>query len=111
MEQEQTVYCLLEGRDVFAVMPMGIACRVRCWNSNITTGVNNSNLSLISNILDTLYVPQENDLLVDVDSVLALKKTALFVVKPGAVACKPIRNTLRFQGFAERAKQKTVIAV
>jgi hypothetical protein len=27
MEQEQTVYCLLEGRDVFAVMPMGIACR------------------------------------------------------------------------------------
>jgi hypothetical protein len=27
MEQEQTVYCLLEGRDIFAVMPMGIACR------------------------------------------------------------------------------------
>jgi hypothetical protein len=27
MEQEQTVYCLLEERDVFAVMPMGIACR------------------------------------------------------------------------------------
>jgi hypothetical protein len=28
MEQEQTVYCLLEGRDaVFAVMPMEIACR------------------------------------------------------------------------------------
>ena len=27
MEQEQTVYCLLEGRDVFSVMPMGIACR------------------------------------------------------------------------------------
>ena len=29
MEQEQTVYCLLEGRgrDVFAVTPMGIACR------------------------------------------------------------------------------------
>jgi hypothetical protein len=26
MEQKQTV-CLLEGRDVFAVMPMGIACR------------------------------------------------------------------------------------
>jgi hypothetical protein len=26
MEQEQTVYCLLEGRDI-AVMPMGIACR------------------------------------------------------------------------------------
>jgi hypothetical protein len=26
MEQEQTVYCLLEGRDVFSVMPMGIAC-------------------------------------------------------------------------------------
>jgi hypothetical protein len=69
---------------------------VRCWNSNITTGVNYSNLSLISNILDTLYVPQENYLLVDVDSVLALKKTALFVVKPEAVACKPIRNTLRF---------------
>ena len=30
MEQEQAVYCLLEGRDVFAVMPTGIACR---WNS------------------------------------------------------------------------------
>jgi hypothetical protein len=28
-----------------------------------------------------LYVPQENYLLVDVDSVLALKKTALFAVK------------------------------
>jgi hypothetical protein len=28
MEQEQTVYCLLEGRDVFAVMPMGIGGRV-----------------------------------------------------------------------------------
>jgi superfamily II DNA helicase RecQ len=29
MEQEQTVYCLLEGTDVFAVMPTGllIACR------------------------------------------------------------------------------------
>jgi hypothetical protein len=27
MEQEQTVYCLLEGRDVFAVIPTGIACR------------------------------------------------------------------------------------
>jgi hypothetical protein len=27
MEQEQTVYCLLEEIDVFAVMPMGIACR------------------------------------------------------------------------------------
>jgi hypothetical protein len=27
MEQEQTFYCLLEGIDVFAVMPMGIACR------------------------------------------------------------------------------------
>jgi hypothetical protein len=28
MEQEQTVYCVLEGRDsVFAVMPLGIACR------------------------------------------------------------------------------------
>jgi hypothetical protein len=27
MEQEQIVYCLLEGIDVFAVMPMGIACR------------------------------------------------------------------------------------
>jgi hypothetical protein len=26
MEQEQTVYCLRECRDVFAVMPMGIAC-------------------------------------------------------------------------------------
>jgi superfamily II DNA helicase RecQ len=26
MEQEQTVYCLLEGRDVFSVMPTGIAC-------------------------------------------------------------------------------------
>jgi hypothetical protein len=26
MEQEQIVYCLLEGRDVFAVMPTGIAC-------------------------------------------------------------------------------------
>jgi hypothetical protein len=31
--------------------------------------------------LDTLYVPKENYLLVDVDSVLALKKTALFAVK------------------------------
>jgi hypothetical protein len=27
MEQEQTVYCLLEGRYFFAVMPTGIACR------------------------------------------------------------------------------------
>jgi hypothetical protein len=27
MEQEQTVYCLLEGRDVIAVKPMGIAGR------------------------------------------------------------------------------------
>jgi superfamily II DNA helicase RecQ len=27
MEQEQTVYHLFEGRDVFAVMPTGIACR------------------------------------------------------------------------------------
>jgi hypothetical protein len=27
MEQEQSVYCLLEGRYVFAVMPTGIACR------------------------------------------------------------------------------------
>jgi superfamily II DNA helicase RecQ len=27
MEQEQTVHCLLEGRDVFAVMPTGFACR------------------------------------------------------------------------------------
>jgi superfamily II DNA helicase RecQ len=27
MEQEQTVYRLLEGRDVFAVVPTGIACR------------------------------------------------------------------------------------
>jgi hypothetical protein len=26
MEQELTVYCLLEGRDVFSVMTMGIAC-------------------------------------------------------------------------------------
>jgi superfamily II DNA helicase RecQ len=26
VEHEQTVYCLLEGRDVFAVMPTGIAC-------------------------------------------------------------------------------------
>jgi hypothetical protein len=26
MGQEQIVYCLLEGRDVFGVMPMGIAC-------------------------------------------------------------------------------------
>jgi hypothetical protein len=69
---------------------------VKCWNSNITTGVNYSNLSLISNRLDMLYVPQENYLLVDVDSVLALKKTALFAVKREAVACKPIRNTLRF---------------
>ena len=58
---------------------------VKCWNSNITTGVNYSNLylrvSLISKRLNTLYVPQENYLLVDVDSVLALKKTALFAVK------------------------------
>ena len=60
---------------------------VRCWNSNITTGTNYSNLkllefhALISNRLDTLYVPQENYFLVDVDSVLALKKTALFAVK------------------------------
>ena len=46
---------------------------VKCWNSNITTG--------ISNRLDTLYVPQENCLLVDVDSDVALKKTALFAVK------------------------------
>jgi hypothetical protein len=37
--------------------------------------------ALISNRLDALYVPQENYLLVDVDSVLALKKTALFVVQ------------------------------
>jgi hypothetical protein len=27
MEQGQTVYCLREGRDVFAVMTMGIGCR------------------------------------------------------------------------------------
>jgi hypothetical protein len=27
MEQEQTVYCLLEGRDVFPIMPMEIAYR------------------------------------------------------------------------------------
>jgi superfamily II DNA helicase RecQ len=27
MEQEQTVYRLLEERDIFAVMPTGIACR------------------------------------------------------------------------------------
>jgi hypothetical protein len=27
MQQEPTVYCLLEGRGVFSVMPMGIACR------------------------------------------------------------------------------------
>jgi hypothetical protein len=27
MEQGQTVYRLLEGRDVFAFMPMGITCR------------------------------------------------------------------------------------
>jgi hypothetical protein len=27
MEQEQTVYCLLEWRDVFAITPTGIACR------------------------------------------------------------------------------------
>jgi hypothetical protein len=26
MEKEQTVYCLLEGRSVLAVMPTGIAC-------------------------------------------------------------------------------------
>jgi hypothetical protein len=28
MEQEPTAYCLLEGRDVFAVMAMEIACRL-----------------------------------------------------------------------------------
>jgi hypothetical protein len=40
-------------------------------------------------------------LLVDVDSVLALKKTALFARGEDleAVACKPIRNTLRFPGL------------
>jgi hypothetical protein len=61
---------------------------VKRWNSNITTGVNYSNLNLsfnvsliISNRLDTLYVPQENYLLVDVDSVLAMKKTALLAGK------------------------------
>jgi hypothetical protein len=27
MEHKQAIYCLLEGRDVFAVMPMWIACR------------------------------------------------------------------------------------
>jgi hypothetical protein len=27
MEQEQAVYRLLEGRDVFAIMPTRIACR------------------------------------------------------------------------------------
>jgi hypothetical protein len=60
-----------------------------------------------------LYVPQENCLLVDVDSVLALKKTTLFAVKPEAVACKPIyfETLCDLQGFTERAKQKTVIAV
>jgi hypothetical protein len=26
MEQEEIVYCLLDGCDVLAVMPMGIAC-------------------------------------------------------------------------------------
>jgi hypothetical protein len=45
MEQEQTVYCLLEGRDVFAVMQMGLLV-VKCWNSNNTIGVNYSNLYL-----------------------------------------------------------------
>ena len=61
---------------------------MKCWNSNITTGVNYSNLNLsfnvsliISNRLDTLYVPQENYLLVDVDSVLAMKKTAVLAGK------------------------------
>jgi hypothetical protein len=28
MEQEQIVYCLLKGRDIFVVMPMGIASEV-----------------------------------------------------------------------------------
>ena len=54
---------------------------VKCWNSNITTGVNYSINLYLSFSFNTLYVPQENDLLVDVDSVLALKKTALFAVK------------------------------
>jgi hypothetical protein len=56
-------------------------------------------VSLTSNRLDTLYIPQENYLLVDVDSViLALKKTAGAFRGEDleAVACKPIRNTLRF---------------
>jgi hypothetical protein len=46
MEQElegRDGFFLLEGRDVFAVIPMGLLV-VKCWNSNITTGVNYSNL-------------------------------------------------------------------
>jgi hypothetical protein len=54
---------------------------VKCWNSNITTGVNYSNLYLSFINFKRIYVPQENYLLVDVDSVLALKKTGLFAVK------------------------------
>jgi hypothetical protein len=50
--------------------------------------------------------------LVDVDSVLALKKTALFAVKIWRQLHASTFETLYdLQGFSERAKQKTAIAV
>jgi hypothetical protein len=45
MEHEQTDYCLLEGSDVFSVMPTGIAYR-EVLESNITTGIKYSKLYL-----------------------------------------------------------------
>jgi hypothetical protein len=50
--------------------------------------------------------------MVDVDSVLALKKTAIFVVKIlRQLHVSLFEKLCDLQGFAERAKEKTVIAV
>jgi hypothetical protein len=57
---------------------------VRCWNSNITTGVNYCNLYLsFINFKQTWYV-------------ICSSRKLSFGWCWDAVACKPIRNTLRF---------------
>jgi hypothetical protein len=78
---------------------------VKCWNSNITTGVNYSNLytwvSLISDRLDKLYVPQDIKLYFGLCWLCSCtEENSVFRGEDiEAVECKPIWNTLRFPGL------------
>jgi hypothetical protein len=88
---------------------------VKCWNCNITNGVNYSNLYLsFINFKQTWYVicsPRKLPFGWRWLCSCTEENSAFRGEDLEAVSCKPIRNTLRLQGFAERAKQNTVIAV